>query len=247
MNRRLIILIAILALSVGLGANLPAAYTAKGNPALYDSLKVLAHQNLSLLDKPAQQAYTDLLRRHDDILMNYLIAFETDTNLAMADPASLESNYAHILPLLTQSKHSFSPEFFLSYVARQTVSDERIQAYRKAFLDDGLRELMTRSSDEVELYREVCKWCLERLTFQPTSGRDQSPLDITRKSYLGRCEEMQILFVAAARTGGLPARLPALPGGLIPITIMPGRKSGWKGPGITPEIWTPPIIPIRPV
>ena len=211
MNRRLIILIAILALSVGLGANLPAAYTAKGNPALYDSLKVLAHQNLSLLDKPAQQAYTDLLRRYDDILMNYLIAYETDTNLAMADPASLESNYAHILPLLTQSKHSFSPEFFLSYVARQTVSDERIQAYRKAFLDDGLRVLMTKVSDEVELYREVCKWCLERLTFQPTSGRDQSPLDITRKSYLGRCEEMQILFVAAARTVGLPARPASTP------------------------------------
>ena len=212
MNRRLISLIALLALCLGLAASLPPAYTAKGNPALYDTLNALARQNLSCLDKPAQQAYADLLRRYDDILMNYLIAYETNTSLQTADPAAVESNYTQVLPLLQRvSKSGFSPEFFLSYVARQTVSDERIQAYRKAFLDDGLQEIMNKFDDEVELYREVCKWSLERLTFQPTSGRDQSPLDITRKSYLGRCEEMQILFVAAARTVGLPARPASTP------------------------------------
>ncbi|MDZ4122167.1 MAG: transglutaminase domain-containing protein, partial [Candidatus Cloacimonadaceae bacterium] len=43
------------------------------------------------------------------------------------------------------------------------------------------------------------------------SGRDQSPLDITQKTLLGRCEEMQILFVAACRTVGLPSRPASTP------------------------------------
>ncbi|MBP7932823.1 MAG: hypothetical protein KAZ44_02280, partial [Candidatus Syntrophosphaera sp.] len=60
--------------------------------------------------------------------------------------------------------------------------------------------------NDLELYRAVSLWCVSRLKFQPTSGRDQAPLDITQKSYLGRCEEMQILFISAARTVGLPAR-----------------------------------------
>jgi len=212
MNRRVILLItALLALSFALAATLPVQYTAKGNPGLYDNLKDLARQNLKLLDNARQRSYRDLLREYDDILMNYLIAYETDSNLQMADPAAVESNYHEIAQLLSSHDYSFSPEFFLSYVARQTVSDERVQAYRKAFLDDGLRDIMKSFPDEVERYREVAKWCLERLTFKPTSGRDMSPLDITQRSYLGRCEEMQILFVAAARTVGLPARPASTP------------------------------------
>lgn len=212
MKRRLILcLTALIWLCLNLNASLPAAYTAKGNPALYDQLRSMARQNLTLLDKPARTAYQDLLRQYDDVLMNYLIAYEADAVLQMARPADVESNYLQIRELMDSKRFDLSPEFFLSYVARQTVSDERVQAYRKAFLDDGLRDLMKRFPDEVELYREVSKWCLERLTFQPTSGRDQSPLDITRSSYLGRCEEMQILFVAAARTVGLPARPASTP------------------------------------
>ena len=109
------------------GANLPAAYTAKGNPALRFTL-VLA-QKTSLLDKPP--TYTDPLRRYDDILMNYLIAYETDTTRD-GRLASLESNYAHILPLLTQSKHSFSPEFF-SPTWPVRLFPTNASAYRKAF------------------------------------------------------------------------------------------------------------------
>lgn len=192
-------------------AALPKAYTAAGNPALYQSLKAKATNNILKLESKTRQGYQHLLKRYDDVLMSYLVAYEPDSNLQLALPEWVESNYLQIKKLLQDDNPAYDPEFFLSYVACQSVADERIQPYRKALLEDGLAELKKSSKDKLELYREVCKWCLERLVFQPTSGRDQSPLDIAQKSWLGRCEEMQILFVAAARTVGLPARPASTP------------------------------------
>jgi len=64
---------------------------------------------------------------------------------------------------------------------------------------------------DLNRYRAATLWCVSRLQFQQTSGRDQSPMDITQRSLIGRCEEMQILFVAAARTVGLPSRPASTP------------------------------------
>ncbi|NLO12406.1 MAG: transglutaminase domain-containing protein [Candidatus Cloacimonetes bacterium] len=206
-----ILLISLVLLVYNLTASLPASFTAKGNPELYKELKTKAEKNIDLLDKSTRKEYNKLLRAHDDILMSYLIAYEEDAILQISQPTDVLSNYQQIRELLENREFVYSPEFFLSYIAQQTVTDERIQAYRKAMLADGLGDIMRENTDEMELYREVCKWCLERLVFLPTSGRDQSPLDISQKSFLGRCEEMQILFVAAARTVGLPARPASAP------------------------------------
>ncbi|HQP83987.1 MAG TPA: transglutaminase domain-containing protein [Candidatus Syntrophosphaera thermopropionivorans] len=166
----------------------------------------LAYSNLKKLDHYHQQAYKKLLKEQDDILMSYLIAYESDAILQIANPEDVLSNYLQIRSYLNTYGTDLSPEFFLSYVAHQTVADERITPYRAEFLRDGLREVLQNSKNDLELYRAVSLWCVSRLKFQPTSGRDQAPLDITQKSYLGRCEEMQILFISAARTVGLPAR-----------------------------------------
>jgi hypothetical protein len=190
---------------------LPPAFTAKGNPGLYKDLRAKAESNLKHMDGSHKKQYKKLLKAHPDVLMAFLIAYESDAVLTCADPADVESNYLQVKELLESKGTGHSPEFYLSYVARQTVSDERIQAYRQALLDDGLRELLDGDTDEVDLYRKVSMWCVEKLKFKPTSGRDQSPLDITQRSLLGRCEEMQILFVAAARTVGLPARPASTP------------------------------------
>ncbi|HNU97087.1 MAG TPA: transglutaminase domain-containing protein [Candidatus Syntrophosphaera thermopropionivorans] len=166
----------------------------------------LAYSNLKKLDHYHQQAYKKLLKEQDDILMSYLIAYESDAILQIANPKDVLSNYLQIRSYLNTYGTDLSPEFFLSYVAHQTVADERITPYRAEFLRDGLREVLQNSKNDLELYRAVSLWCVSRLKFQPTSGRDQAPLDITQKSYLGRCEEMQILYISAARTVGLPAR-----------------------------------------
>lgn len=192
-------------------ADLPSAFTAKGNPSLYKDMRAKASQNLSLLDKDAAKAYKALLKKYDDVLMSFLIAYEPDANLQLARPQDVAANYLQVRALLEEKGCRYSPEFFLSYIAKQTVSGERIQAYRAAFLDDGLRDIMRSSANDMDIYRAVSQWCVARLVFQPTSGRDQSPLDITARSLYGRCEEMQILFVAAARTVGLPARPASTP------------------------------------
>lgn len=196
----------ILGFSSLLASYLPANFTASGNPILYEKLHKLAHSNLHKLDYTHRQAYKKLLKEQDDVLMSYLIAYESDANLQIANPDDILSNYLQIRSYLNTYGTDLSPEFFLSYVAHQTVADERITPYRAELLRDGLLEVLQNSKSELELYRAVSLWCVSRLKFQPTSGRDQAPLDITQKSYLGRCEEMQILFISAARTVGLPAR-----------------------------------------
>jgi len=202
------LIFAVLSLSA---AGLPAAFTKAGNPSLYKELHSLAKENLKRLRNGQGKAYRRLLNRYPDVVMAYLLAYESDANLQCAAPADVASNYREIVKLLAERGCEHSPEFFLSYVADQTVSDERIEAYRAALLDDGLRQIMRDSADELELYRKVSQWCVSKLKFQQTSGRDQTPLDITRKSIVGRCEEMQILFVAAARTVGLPSRPASTP------------------------------------
>ncbi len=190
---------------------LPPAFTAKGNPKLYKELHSLALNNLKKLDRSHQSQYRRMLKNNNDVLMAYLLAYESDGALQVANPDDVMSNYLQVRTLLNTHGTSLEPEFYLSYVAHQTVTEERIEPYRDALLKDGLQEILDGSEDEMEIYRKLCQWCVGRLQFQPTSGRDQSPMDIVFKSQYGRCEEMQILFVAAARTVGLPARPASTP------------------------------------
>jgi hypothetical protein len=191
-------------------AELPPELRMDANPDLYSRLMPLAQENLSKLPKPTARAYRALLSTHDDILMAYLVAYEQDSKLAEADPGITKDNYLAIARLLEQEGLNYAPEFFLSYIARQSVSDERLSPYRNAMLEDGLAEVL-QIEDPLTRYRETANWCVEKLLFMQTSGRDQSPLDISRNSLTGRCEEMQILFVAAARTVGLPSRPASTP------------------------------------
>lgn len=208
--RKLAILILLLSLA-GYCLALPKELSKAGNPSLYKQLSEAAQSNLKSLPKASQAAYRKLFSEHNDILMAYLLAYESNANLSAASAEILQSNYDAISNLLAAEGLQYSPEFFLSYVAKQTVSDEAITPYRKALLDDGLQAVIDSTPKPMDRFRATTLWCVSRLQFQQTSGRDQSPLDITQKSLIGRCEEMQILFVAAARTVGLPSRPASTP------------------------------------
>lgn len=190
---------------------LPAEYTRSGNPKLYKELKSKADKNIKTLPSEARHSYQKLFKEHQDILMAYLLAYESNVNLAAAAPETVASNYQAVAQLLDKEKFSYSPEFFLSYIARQSVSDEAIVPYRQALLEDGLQEVWDNNPVLLDRFRATTLWCVSRLQFQQTSGRDQTPLDITQRSLTGRCEEMQILLVAAARTVGLPSRPASTP------------------------------------
>ncbi|MEF3695202.1 MAG: transglutaminase-like domain-containing protein [Candidatus Cloacimonadota bacterium] len=210
MSRTGLLLLVFLVVTSVLSA-LPAELTAEGNPTLYQSLREKALDNLSLLPRNRQRGYQGLLERYPDALMAYLIAYEPDANLAMSNHHNIYSNYLATAEVLEYTGLHYSPEFFLSYVAKITVSDEPISLYRSLFLNHGLGDILVNYPDITERYRQVALWCVEKLRFQPTSGRDQSPVDIAFYSLTGRCEEMQILFVAAARTVGIPSRPASTP------------------------------------
>jgi hypothetical protein len=69
-----------------LASYLPANFTNQGNPVLYKKMNKLAYSNLKKLDHYHQQAYKKLLKEQDDILMSYLIAYESDAILQIANP-----------------------------------------------------------------------------------------------------------------------------------------------------------------
>jgi hypothetical protein len=190
---------------------LPSELTKKGYPRLYKQLYTKAKTNLKSLPAPARMEYSKLIKANPDILMAYLLGYESNANLCITSPAIVASNYRSIVSLLDKEGLRYAPEFFLSYVAKQSVSDEAITPYREAMLKDGLAKVLQDTGTDLDRYRAAALWCVSRLQFQQTSGRDQNPLDITQRSLIGRCEEMQILFVAAARVVGLPSRPASTP------------------------------------
>lgn len=194
-----------LVITIFLTAAIDPQFTQTGNPELYIELHRKALDHLENLPQAQSRAFRKILNAQDDILMAFLIAYEADAKLAESEPQVVLSNYQEIVKLLMREGLRYPPEFFLSYIAKQSVSDERLSPYRKAMLDAGLADVAL-IEDSLARYRATASWCVEKLKFNQTSGRDQNPLDIISKSLTGRCEEMQILFVAAARTVGLPAR-----------------------------------------
>jgi len=191
--------------------------------ALYKDLYGKAQANLKNLPVEIRKDYTKLLKKHKDRVMAFLLAYEENGRLAAADPSVIENHWRSVKELMEEQGIKQADEFFLSYVAKITVSDEAITDYRRQFegynIYDAqymfkglnLKTIRKREKDPVELYRRMCLVSTELLAYQPTSGRDLSPMDIAAKSLCGRCEESQILFVALCRTVGIPARAASTP------------------------------------
>jgi len=152
MNKHTMVILCLM-LAVGSCFALPSSYSSKGNPALCKQLMYKAETNLKLLPNDIKQQYQALLQEHPDAVMAYLLAYESDSNLAAAKPEYVHNNYLQIVNLLDSRKPKLSPEFFLSYVAKQTVSDEAITPYRKALLDDGLQDILDENTQELELFQ----------------------------------------------------------------------------------------------
>ncbi|MBC8415976.1 MAG: transglutaminase domain-containing protein, partial [Candidatus Cloacimonetes bacterium] len=174
--------------------------------ALIDTLTVKALKNIEPLPEDVQNIYKSYVEKYPDGIMAYLISAEDSSILWDANPEDILSNYIELKKLLEMEDHDYSPEFFLSYIAKITASHEQITPYQKVFAETGLLSFVTDFPDREERIREVNLWCRERITFISTSGRNQNPITIQQKSNIGRCGEMQVFFISACRTIGIPAR-----------------------------------------
>jgi transglutaminase-like putative cysteine protease len=100
-------------------------------------------------------------------------------------------------------------DIFLHYVLPHRASQEPYQPHR-AMLFRELAPLCATAGSMEEALSRVGAWCAARAEYRPTSRRDLGVRSILDAGY-GRCEETNILFMAAARAVGLPVRQTMVP------------------------------------
>lgn len=137
-------------------------------------------------------------------------------NLPLADRLSMTADdlrenvdYA----FLTRSLMPWGPrvpwDVFLHYVLPHRTSQEPFQPHR-AMLFRELGPLCATAESMEEALSRVGAWCAAKAQYRPTSRRDLGVLSILDAGW-GRCEETNILFIAAARAAGLPVRQAMVP------------------------------------
>ncbi|MDD2596199.1 MAG: transglutaminase domain-containing protein, partial [Candidatus Cloacimonetes bacterium] len=120
--KRVAFILILVCLATGLFAFLPSSLSRQGNPVLYDRLMPKAKANIKQVPASHRKEYKKLLKQYDDILMAYLIAYESNATLSSADPDDIFSNYRELRLYLDKEGLHYLPEIFLSYVAKQSVS-----------------------------------------------------------------------------------------------------------------------------
>ncbi|MDI6788182.1 MAG: transglutaminase domain-containing protein, partial [Planctomycetota bacterium] len=102
-------------------------------------------------------------------------------------------------------------EIFLHYVLPYRCAEEPIEPYRKYFYEQ-LDPIVSQLTTMADVAHQVNLWLgapkadgKSRVRFVQTEARDQGPIE-TLKSGYGRCEEMMIVYMAAARSVGIPCR-----------------------------------------
>jgi hypothetical protein len=97
-----------------------------------------------------------------------------------------------------------SDELFRHYVLPHRATQERLTMWRKQLFEE-LYPLVRDCESMSAAALQVNEWVGSKVRFEPTEARDQPPL-LTLKRGVGRCEELTILYVCAARSVCIPAR-----------------------------------------
>lgn len=128
----------------------------------------------------------------------------SNADLATLTPAYLDTNITYALKAQELEYTKYPDEIFKYFVLPHRVSQEPLEEYRNKFY----KEIYPRIKDAKTLSEAavlVNLWVNENYYFKSTHGRDQAPLTTLRRGF-GRCEENMILYIAAARSVGIPAR-----------------------------------------
>lgn len=102
------------------------------------------------------------------------------------------------------------PEVFRHYVLPHRVSREPLTRWRKRLLFGELYVRFRSMEGAPQATLELNRWVSEKAALAATEPRDQGPLAVLA-SGKARAEEMALLYVSAARSIGLPARLVRVP------------------------------------
>ncbi len=158
--------------------------------------------------------------------LQFLLENCSSTDLAVLTSDFLMENI-RLAEKTKQFKYTNYPEnIYQHFVLPYRVSQEPLENWRREFYPE-LKELVKDEENIEAAAILVNLWALEQMTYKPTHGRDQAPLTTIKRGY-GRCEEMMIIYIAAARSVGIPAR-PAS----VPYWNFTDSNHAWV------EVWTP--------
>ncbi len=180
-----------------------------------------ADELLNLLDSTNNQR-SDV----EQECLNFLVENCSNNDLAVLTEDYLMTNIEFAIKAKEFKYANYSEDIFRHFVLPHRISQEPLEDWREKFYTE-LKPLVEEVENIEEAAILVNIWALEQMSFKPTSGRDQAPLT-TIKRGIGRCEEMMILFIAAARSVGIPTRTTS-----VSFWNFTNNNHAWV------EIWTP--------
>ena len=137
--------------------------------------------------------------------IRFILENSSPNDLAVLTPDYIKKNLELIIKT-KELKYSslYNENIFKHFVLPLRITQEPFEDWRGVFYKE-LFPLVKDISDIEEAAIVVNLWALEKMTYKPTSGKDQAPLTTIKRGY-GRCEEMMIIYMAAARSVGIPVR-----------------------------------------
>jgi len=141
----------------------------------------------------------------------FLVAYMPPSDLACATSDDLRAHleYAFKTRDLLPWSGKVTEELFLHYVLPHRVSQEPFEEWR-TYLFERIYPRVKHLETMEEVALEINRWCAEHFTYKYTQARDQGIFENLKRGF-GRCEEMMILYICAARSVGIPARACATP------------------------------------
>ncbi len=180
-----------------------------------------ADELLNLLDSTNNQR-SDVEQEY----LNFLLENCSNNDLAVLTEDYLMTNIEFAIKAKEFKYANYSEDIFRHFVLPHRISQEPLEDWREKFYTE-LKPLVEEVENIEEAAILVNIWALEQMSFKPTSGRDQAPLT-TIKRGIGRCEEMMIIYIAAARSVGIPTRSTS-----VSFWNFTNNNHAWV------EIWTP--------
>jgi hypothetical protein len=142
---------------------------------------------------------------------SFLIAYMAPSDLAFTTSELLceHLDYAFKTRDLLPWSKKVTKELFHHYVLPCRVTQEPFEQWRK-YLFERIYPRIKHFETMEEVALEINRWCKERFTYKPTQRRDQGIFENLKRG-VGRCEEMMILYICAARAVGIPVRACSTP------------------------------------
>jgi hypothetical protein len=159
--------------------------------------------------------------------INFILDNSSANDLAVLTPQYiLESvEYAIKSKEFLYSKQ-YDDKIFQHFVLPLRMSQEPFEEWRKKFYTE-LKPIIEKIEDIEEAAIAINFWAYEQMTYKSTHGRDQGPITTMKRGW-GRCEEMMIIYMAAARSVGIPVRSAGAP-----FWNFTDNNHAWV------EVWTP--------